>query len=42
MTAMLLQQSIRTQVFGPGFGNGIQSVCVLSLVRWLVSKGDIA
>lgn len=42
MTAMLLQHSIRPQVCGPGFGNGIQSVCVLSLARRLASKGDTA
>jgi hypothetical protein len=42
MTAMLLQHSIRAQVCRPGFSNRIQSVCVLSLVRRLASKGDIA
>lgn len=42
MTAMLLQHSIRLQVCGPGFENGVPSVCVLSLVRRLASKGDIA
>ncbi len=42
MTAMLLQHSIRPQVCGPGFGNEIQSVCVLSLVRRLAIKGDTA
>lgn len=42
MTAILLQHSIRPQVCGLGFDNGIQSVCVLSLVRRLASKGDTA
>lgn len=42
MTAMLLQHSVRPQLCGPGFANGIQSVGVLSLVRRLASKGDIA
>lgn len=42
MTAMLLQHSIRPQFCGLGFGNGIQSVGVLSLTRQLASKGDIA
>lgn len=42
MTAMLLQLSIRPQVCGPGFSNGIQSDGVLSLVQRLASKGDIA
>jgi hypothetical protein len=42
MTALLLQHSIRPQLCGLGFGNGIQSVGVLPLVRRLASKGDIA
>lgn len=42
MTAMLLQHSIRPQLCGLSFGNGIQSVGVLSLVRRLANKGDIA
>lgn len=41
MTAMFLQHSIRPQLCGLGFGTGIQSVGVLSLVRRLTSKGDI-
>jgi hypothetical protein len=42
MTAMLLQHSIRPQVCGPGFGIELPSVCVLSLVRRLASKGNTA
>jgi len=42
MTAMLRQHSIRLQAHEPAFGNGIQPVGVLSLVRRLASKGDVA
>jgi hypothetical protein len=42
MTAMLRRHSIRPQERGPAFGNGIQPVGVLPLVRRLVSKGDVA
>lgn len=42
MTAKLLQYPIRPQLCGLGFDNGIQSFGVLSLVRRLASKGDIA
>jgi hypothetical protein len=41
MTAMLPQYSSRPQFCGLGFGNGIQSVCVLPLVRRIASKGDV-
>lgn len=42
MTALLREHSTRTQVRKTAFGNGIQPVGVLPLVRWLASKGDIA
>lgn len=42
MTATLRQHSIRPQVPGASFGNGIQRVGVLPLVRRLANKGDIA
>lgn len=42
MTATLRQHSIRLQVPGATFGNGIQPVGVLPLVRRLANKGDIA
>lgn len=42
MTAMLPQHSIRPQVPGPTFGNGIHPVGVLPLVRRLAKEGDIA
>jgi hypothetical protein len=42
MTAVLRQHSIRPQMHGPSFGNGIQSVGVLPPVRRLASNGDIA
>ena len=42
MTAMLQQHAIRPQVCGLDFGNGIQSVGVLLLVRRLANEGDIA
>lgn len=42
MNATLRQYSIRPQVPGATFGNGIQPVGVLPLVRRLVNKGDIA
>lgn len=42
MTAMLRQHSIRPQVPGPAFGDGILPVGVLPLVRRLANKGDIA